>query len=174
LKELKYLAQLKSDYVVKLVEGWIESNGQNEKFGYTLFIQMELCFHTLKKLITYIYGEKSNLKKKVKFYVLSQIFIEILEGVNYLHKQNPPIIHRDLKPANILISYGIDGRFVKIADLGLATPHERDDQSHTSDIGTVKYMAIEVLNSRNYDITADIHSLGVIAQGIFNFSIENK
>jgi serine/threonine protein kinase len=32
----------------------------------------------------------------------SELFKEILECVNYLHKQN--IIHRDLKPENILIT----------------------------------------------------------------------
>ncbi len=31
------------------------------------------------------------------YYIASEIFIQILNGVNYLHKQNKPIIHR-LKP----------------------------------------------------------------------------
>ena len=33
----------------------------------------------------------------------NEIFIQILNGVNYLHKQNKPIIHRDLNPMNIML-----------------------------------------------------------------------
>jgi serine/threonine protein kinase len=80
----------------------------------------------------------------------------------------PPIIHRDLKPANILISYGLNGRFVKLADFGLSTFHEFEGQSHTQNIGTHKYMAPEVLYGKKYDTKADIHSLGVILREIFN------
>ena len=37
------------------------------------------------------------------FYITSEIFVQILNGVNYLHKQNKPIIHRDLNPWNIML-----------------------------------------------------------------------
>lgn len=44
---------------------------------------------------------------------------QILQGLDYLHSQNPPVIHRDLKCDNILVN-GNRGE-VKIGDLGLAT-----------------------------------------------------
>jgi serine/threonine-protein kinase len=47
---------------------------------------------------------------------------KIIECVNYLHERK--IIHRDLKPANILITDGINGRFVRLADFGLSGIHE--------------------------------------------------
>jgi serine/threonine protein kinase len=58
------------------------------------------------------------------YYIASELSIEILESVDYLHKQK--VIHRDLKPNNILITDRMNGRFVKIADFGLATFHEFD------------------------------------------------
>jgi serine/threonine protein kinase len=103
------------------------------------------------------------------YYISSQLFEEILESVDYLHKQK--IIHRDLKPNNILITDGTNGRFVKIADFGLATFHLFDGQSHTKYKGTIRYAAPEVMSSRKYDTKADIYSLGVILQELFNIDI---
>jgi len=65
----------------------------------------------------------------INFYILSELFIELLECVNYLHKLNPPLTHRDLKPENILISDGMNGRFVELCYFGLSTFHEFEDQS---------------------------------------------
>jgi serine/threonine protein kinase len=63
----------------------------------------------------------------VGHYIASILFIEILNGVRYLHQNS--IIHRDLKPANILVKKGVNNKyFVKIADFGFIVKH----QSHTS------------------------------------------
>jgi serine/threonine protein kinase len=65
----------------------------------------------------------------------------------------------------------MNGRFVKIADFGLATIHEFDGQSHTKYKETVRYAAPEVLSSKKHDTKADIYSLGVILQELFNIDI---
>ncbi len=44
---------------------------------------------------------------------------QVLDGLGYLHNQDPPMIHGDIKGANLLIT--LDG-CVKIADVGLAKP----------------------------------------------------
>jgi serine/threonine-protein kinase len=104
--------------------------------------------------------------------IASQIFIELLEGVKYLHEQNPPLIHRDLKPANILLKESKNsGRLVKIADFGLIVLHEYSDQPHTMDRGSPKYTAPEVMESKNYDTKADIYSLGEIMKNLFNIQL---
>jgi serine/threonine protein kinase len=95
--------------------------------------------------------------------------IEILESVDYLHNRKLPIIHRDLTPSNILIDFGINGRFVKLSDFGLAKFHEIEGQSHTKRIGPIKYMAIEIKEGKKYDTKADIYSSGVIVPELFNF-----
>jgi serine/threonine protein kinase len=96
--------------------------------------------------------------------------IEILESVNFLHKQNPPIIHRDLKPSNILINFGNNGRFAKLGDFGLAKLHESDQQSHTKGVGTEDYSAPETSTSKYYNTKVDVYSLGIIGNEMFNFS----
>jgi tRNA A-37 threonylcarbamoyl transferase component Bud32 len=192
LGELKIMMTLKSDYIVKFHNAWLEKidpendliiqmmNDREQKSRFSvkthlLNIQMEFCYMNLKESIDKI---KIELKQKpeelishTSFYVSSEIFKEILESLEYLHKQKPAIIHRDLKPVNILMTNGFNGRFVRLADFGLSTFHEFEDQSHTIGSGTQKYMAPEVNQNKKYDTKADIYSLGVIMQELFNFDI---
>ena len=70
------------------------------------------------------------------------------------------IVHRDLKPENVLIS--TRGQ-VKVADFGLA----RAITAHTAtapgtQIGTVSYMAPELVVDGKGDTRADIYALGVV------------
>jgi serine/threonine protein kinase len=167
-KELKLLAKIESEFVVRYITSWKES----ENF---LFIQMELCSSTLKEVI---FKKKQEFNRNgreamniTEFYISNELFKEIVEGINYLHNLETPIIHRDLKPQNLLITSGINGRFIKIADFGLATFHDSNEQSHTKNMGTVKYCALEVQNGRNYNTKADIYSLGVLAQDLFDVDI---
>jgi serine/threonine protein kinase len=193
MKEIQILQKLKSDLVVRLESVWDEDNylkiddyktEKNTSFVSSLevfkpnktlllHIQMELCLMSLKEVMKKLNSELNQKLNEVMtslgYYIASELSVEILESVNYLHKQN--VIHRDLKPNNILITNGMNGRFVKIADFGLATIHEFDGQSHTKYKGTTRYAAPEVMRTRNYDMKADIYSLGVILQEIFNIDI---
>jgi len=169
LKELQLMAKLQSDHVVQYKSSWMENNE-------ILFIQMELCFNTLREILIQKRNEfkrkPSELMTRLEYYISSELFKEILGSVNYLQKLNPPVIHRDLKPTNILITNGSNGRFVKISDFGLATAHEFDDQTHTQGMGTMKYIAPEVMRGRTYDLKSDIYSLGAITQELFDVDID--
>ncbi|XP_054169000.1 dual specificity protein kinase shkA-like [Oppia nitens] len=108
----------------------------------------------------------------MEYYITCEILLEVLECVRYLHELNPPVIHRDLKPDNILIANDIiNGRFVKLCDLGLITVHEMVLQSHTGGVGTPKYMAPEVMSGRKYNTKADVYSIGVTIEKLFDFDI---
>ena len=68
---------------------------------------MEMCSQNLKSLIEEINGLSGEKFKTIKYFIRTEILIEIIEGLNDLHSKN--IIHRDLKPLNILISDGNNG-----------------------------------------------------------------
>jgi serine/threonine protein kinase len=169
LKELQIMAKISSDYVVHYTHSWIENNEM-------LYIQMELCFNTLKGIIEQKQNEfkrnRFEVMTPLEYYISSELFIEILEAVNYLHSLKPPIIHRDLKPTNILITKGLNGRFVKLADFGLAIILEFDEQTTTEVLGSTRYVAPEVLYGRIYDMKADIYSLNVVSQDLFDVDID--
>jgi tRNA A-37 threonylcarbamoyl transferase component Bud32 len=193
-KELNLMKKLKSRYVVEHIDSWIEVNSSftvlRETYSSTvissshpifdpknllLHIQMEFCCQTLNEVIKHLLNEmiQNNLEtmKTLCYYICCELLTEIIECVNYLHGRN--VIHRDLKPANIFITDGTNGRFVKLADSGLSVIHEDMGQSHTQGSGTHKYMAPEVMRSRNYDTKADIYSLGIIAEELFIFNTKS-
>ena len=72
------------------------------------------------------------------------------------------LIHRDIKPENVLIAD--DGR-VKVADFGLAKAVSADTQ-HTATggvlIGTVSYLAPELVVDGRADARADVYAIGVV------------
>jgi hypothetical protein len=165
-----------NEYLVKHIDAWFEESIDANIPKISLYILMELCEKTLDDVIKE-FEKESHLKTNgtltsVGYYIVSQIFIQILEGVNHLHKQNPPLIHRDLKPANILLKKRDQKGFrVKIADFGLIAIHYFPEQSHTLDKGTTKYMAREVIESKKYDTKADVYSLGIIFQNLLSLDM---
>jgi len=77
------------------------------------------------------------------------------KGLDAIHHAG--VIHRDLKPSNILL--GDDGG-LKICDFGLAALIESQD---SLSLGSVRYMAPELLRGEPADERADVYSLGIIA-----------
>ncbi len=141
---------------------------------------MELCEITFKELVDSInqkfLPERDQKVSMLGIILKSELFLEIVEGLKYLHSQNPPILHRDLKPNNILVTAGSEGKNIKISDFGLSVTHERKlinnvivSQTHTMGIGTPEYSASEVKLGNIYNEKSDTYSLGVIMEEIFDF-----
>lgn len=82
-----------------------------------------------------------------------QVLIEILQALAYLHRRG--VIHRDLKPENILVVNGS----IKVLDFGLAV--ERNYRSEEL-IGTLLYVAPEVLGGGVVTEASDLYAIGVM------------
>ncbi|KAK1801376.1 hypothetical protein P4O66_023056, partial [Electrophorus voltai] len=84
---------------------------------------------------------------------------DISSALTYLHKKK--IIHRDLKPENIVLQQGEKRLIHKIIDLGYAK--ELDQSSLcTSFVGTLQYLAPELLEQQKYTVTVDYWSFGTL------------
>lgn len=86
--------------------------------------------------------------------------------MKYLHFKN--IIHRDLKPSNIVIAK--DGT-TKIIDFGLSRLNTTDSFSKSINVGTLLFMALEIINNSDYNEKVDVYSFGVL---IFYILSERK
>uniref|UniRef100_A0A674MPG7 IkappaB kinase n=1 Tax=Takifugu rubripes TaxID=31033 RepID=A0A674MPG7_TAKRU len=87
------------------------------------------------------------------------LLCDISSALTYLHKKR--IIHRDLKPENIVLQQGEKRLIHKIIDLGYA---KQLDQSSlcTSFVGTLQYLAPELIERQMYTVTVDYWSFGTL------------
>lgn len=89
-----------------------------------------------------------------------QIFAQLVSAVHAMHSAG--VIHRDLKPANILMRT-MGAPEVMVADFGFALLQGVPDVFHSSAVGTLEYMAPELLvQPPRSSFASDIWALGVI------------
>ncbi|KAJ0407274.1 hypothetical protein P43SY_008049 [Pythium insidiosum] len=86
-----------------------------------------------------------------------RIAVHVIEGLTYMHSLQPPVLHRDLKSRNILLSDSLDAC---LTDFGVS--RERSDVTMTMGVGTLRWMAPEVMQGGRYTDTADVFSFGVV------------
>ncbi|ORX79530.1 hypothetical protein BCR32DRAFT_246307 [Anaeromyces robustus] len=103
------------------------------------------------------------------------ILREILKAIKVMHKNN--FIHRDLKLSNILLRNKNDLSSVTIIDFG-ETLDRTDDYYITGMVGTLHYMAPEILKKKKYGKAVDLWAYGVIAYrlltGYFPFIVDGE
>lgn len=85
-----------------------------------------------------------------------QVSKAILSALSQAHSNG--IVHRDLKPENVLLSD--DGR-IKVTDFGLARELSADTDTGSL-VGTVAYLAPEVIKRGKTQTQSDIYSFGIM------------
>ncbi|XP_040407483.1 interferon-induced, double-stranded RNA-activated protein kinase isoform X1 [Cygnus olor] len=156
-REVHGLAGLQHENIVRYYCSWEgldyvtypDSRQRSRTKRPCLFIQIEFCEQgTLEDWI-------ENNRRNRRYHERAQNkFLQILEGVNYIHSKG--LIHRDLKPQNIFISR--DDK-IKIGDFGLVTSVAYE--TLTENRGTKSYMAPEQVFDK-YGKEVDIYALGLI------------
>jgi serine/threonine protein kinase len=117
---------------------------------HNVYILLELCSN--QSLMELMKKRKRLTEPEVRFY-----FLQILEAVQYLHRNN--VIHRDLKLGNLFLNKDLQ---VKLGDMGLSTKLENADERKKTICGTPNYIAPEVISGGTHSFEVDVWSLGVI------------
>ena len=81
----------------------------------------------------------------------------VLAGLAAAHRAG--IVHRDVKPENILLAD--DGR-IKIGDFGLARATSANTATGAQLLGTIAYLAPELVTRGTADARSDIYALGIM------------
>ncbi|KAJ0410887.1 hypothetical protein ATCC90586_004408 [Pythium insidiosum] len=87
-----------------------------------------------------------------------RIASHIAEALTYLHSRTPAILHRDLKSNNVLLTK--EPLSAKLVDFGVARPHA--ESTLTVGVGTLRWMAPEVMLGGRYAAAADVFSFGIV------------
>ncbi len=170
LHKFSILGVFNNKYIVESHKAWLESTTDDL---IALYIKMELCDKTLKQFIDE-FEKDPEIKRNgtispVGFYIASQLFIELVECVQFLHEKH--LIHENLRTNNILLKLNKkNGRSIKIPNPGYKKLYEFAEPSQCLCRKHIKYTAPEV-RSKKYDLKADIYSLGVIFMDLFDFDI---
>ncbi|MFT7817258.1 G protein-coupled receptor kinase 6-like [Arapaima gigas] len=143
LNEKQILEKVNSRFVVSLAYAF--ETKDELCLVLTLMNGGDLKFHL------YHMGEPGFEEHRAVFYAA-----EVCCGLEDLHRQR--IVYRDLKPENILLD---DYGHIRISDLGLAV-HVPEGQTIKGRVGTLGYMAPEVVNNQRYTFSPDWWSLGCL------------
>ncbi len=119
---------------------------------------------TLYLVMEYVPGQtlRSVIRKEAPMSPIRALTLieQVLQALRAAHRAG--LLHRDVKPENALLS---DDGLVKVTDFGLARAINSESQ-HTSAngvlIGTVSYLAPEIVVNAKPDARADVYAAGVL------------
>ena len=151
-REARAAARLNHPNVVNV----FDQGDDPEIDGGTLYLVMELVpGHTLRDVI-----RDDAPMPAAKALAIMEPVVSALAAA---HRSG--LIHRDIKPENVLIADEESSGRVKVADFGLAKAVSADTQ-HTATggviIGTVSYLAPELVVDGTSDARADVYAAGVV------------
>ncbi|CAH6721331.1 serine/threonine-protein kinase Ypk3p [[Candida] jaroonii] len=162
-KQLKKISLLMNEE--KNLERTLNERKILEKVNHVNIVRLFYAFQDFNKvylILEYLDGgelfyhlsqEQYLSETSASFYIA-----QLILALRYLHLELN-VIYRDLKPENCMLNS--EGNLV-LTDFGLSKVIEEDERNH-SFIGTIQYMAPEILKNEAYSYEVDWWSLGCIA-----------
>jgi serine/threonine-protein kinase len=142
IQEARSAARLADPHVVNVFD-----QGQDDDMAY--LVMEYLPGITLRELM--------REQKRLSIPQTITIMDAILSGLAAAHRAG--IVHRDVKPENVLLAE--DGR-IKIGDFGLARATTANTASGQMLLGTIAYLAPELVTRGSADARSDIYALGIM------------
>jgi len=142
IQEARSAARLADPHVVNVFD-----QGQDGELAY--LVMEYLPGITLRELL--------REQKRLTIPQTITIMDAILAGLSAAHRAG--IVHRDVKPENVLLAE--DGR-IKIGDFGLARATTANTATGQQLLGTIAYLAPELVTRGTADARSDIYALGIM------------
>jgi len=142
IQEARAAARLADPHVVNVFD-----QGQDGELAY--LVMEYLPGITLRELL--------REQKRLTISQTITIMDAVLAGLSAAHRAG--IVHRDVKPENVLLAE--DGR-IKIGDFGLARATTANTATGQQLLGTIAYLAPELVTRGTADARSDIYALGIM------------
>ena len=142
IQEARAAARLADPHVVNVFD-----QGQDGEIAY--LVMEYLPGITLRELL--------REQKRLTISQTITIMDAVLAGLSAAHRAG--IVHRDVKPENVLLAE--DGR-IKIGDFGLARATTANTATGQQLLGTIAYLAPELVTRGTADARSDIYALGIM------------
>ncbi|MFT4259809.1 Stk1 family PASTA domain-containing Ser/Thr kinase [Microbacterium sp.] len=142
IQEARAAARLADPHVVNVFD-----QGQDGELAY--LVMEYLPGITLRELL--------REQKRLTIQQTITIMDAVLAGLSAAHRAG--IVHRDVKPENVLLAE--DGR-IKIGDFGLARATTANTATGQQLLGTIAYLAPELVTRGTADARSDIYALGIM------------
>lgn len=143
--EFKTLASLRHPYIISVLDYGFDE----ERQPYFVMELLEGAQNLLKA------AQQQPLEGQMR------LLLQVLQALAYLHRRG--VIHRDLKPDNIAV---VNDQ-VRVLDFGLAVAFDETMKEDESIVGTLPYLAPELLIGEAASKASDLYAVGVIAYELF-------
>lgn len=153
--EVSSIGRLKHRNLVGL-RGWCRRKGEG---GGLILVYDYMENGSLER---WIFPGEGAAKKPLDWQTRMKILKDVAAGVLYLHEGwEVRVLHRDIKASNVMLDGAMNGR---LGDFGLARTHPRCGAGLGTSrvVGTVGYMAPEVVHSSKATVAADVYGFGVL------------
>jgi serine/threonine protein kinase len=148
VNEAKIHFSLNNKYIVSLLD-FVQTSRKKKYYLMSYYPMGDLRTHLLRNFQEISMDDKSRW------------FYQTIKAIEYLFSKN--VMHRDIKSENLLLSNNL--RDIRLADFGFATEEPVSNKL----LGTLEYIAPEILLGFNYNYRVDVWSAGILLyEMIFN------